>query len=193
VSWRSQAVAERPWLVTAIVLAAVVHLVAVLAMPRLAPNDAFRRLAALGPINAFHPLPRALPGAEIVPYNDPAAATGACRYDLAWGPLHVRAKLTGDLFVSLSFHSRHGRVFYALTDKAATRQEFDLFVLTAEQLVAMQAKDAGDEPPKELRVVSPNRTGFVFARALSPLPGAYDEAAHQIAALDCIIEPSAAP
>jgi uncharacterized membrane protein len=182
-------VAERPWLITALVLAAAVHLVAVLMMPRLAQKDAFLRLAAVGPINTFHPLPRALPGTELTPFNDPATAMGVCRYDLAAGPLHVRAKLIGDGFVSLSFHARHDKIFYALTDKAAQHQDFDIYVVTADQLAAMQAKDVPDEPPKALRVLAQERRGFVFARALSPLPSAYEAAAEQIAAIHCDIEP----
>jgi uncharacterized membrane protein len=186
-------VAERPWLITALVLAAAVHLVSILLMPRLAPKDAFLRLAAVGPINAFHPLPRALPGTELTPFNDPATATGVCRYDLAQGPLHVRAKLIGDGFVSLSFHERHDKIFYALTDRAAQHRDFDIYVVTAEQLAAMKAKDVPDEPPKGLRVLARDHRGFVFARALSPLPSAYDAAAQQIAAIDCGIEPLGTP
>jgi uncharacterized membrane protein len=186
---RAPAVAGRPWLLVCLALAGVVHLVSILAMPRLAPDDAFRRLAALGAVNEFHPLPRAKPGAELFPFNDPAVAAGACLYDLKDGPLHVRAKLIGDSFVSMSFHTRHGLLFYALTDKAATRQAFDIYVLTAEQLAAMQAKDSEEEPPQELRVVSSARKGFVFARALSPQPSAYEDASAQIEAMSCAIEP----
>ena len=182
-------VADRPWIVTALVLAGLVHIASVLAMPRLATKDAFGRLAALGPINEFHALPRAVPGTERGPDNDPGVAAGACLYDLAGGPLHVRGKLVRDGFVSLSFHGRHGNVFYALTDTVATRRGFDIFVLTPDQLAAMQAKDTEDEPPQELRIVAPTAKGFVFARALAELPSAYEEAAGQIAALNCAIEP----
>jgi uncharacterized membrane protein len=188
---RAPAVAGRPWLLVCLVLAAFVHIVSILAMPQLAPRDAFRRLAALGAANQFHPLPRAAPGAELFPFNDPAVATGVCVYDLKNGPLHLRAKLIGDSFVSLSFHTRHGVLFYALTDKAATRQAFDIYVVTADQLAAMQARDSEDEPPQELRVVSSSRKGFVFARALSPQPSAFDDARGQIRAVTCGIEPIA--
>ena len=96
---------------------------------------------------------------------------------------------SSDGFVSLSFHSRHGTVFYALTDRATTRGGFDLVVATADQLAAMEAKDTDEEPPQELRVLAPGRKGFVLARALAPQPSAYDDAAAQIAEMTCAIEP----
>ncbi|MBV9702663.1 MAG: hypothetical protein JO163_08045 [Methylobacteriaceae bacterium] len=186
---RGQAVADRPWLIAALVLAGFVHIASVLAMPRLAQDDAFARLASAGPLNEFHALPRPEPGAELVPFNDPAFSAGVCLFDLSEGPLHVRARLISDSFVSLSFHSRHGTVFYALTDKATTRRAFDLFVATADQLAAMEAKDTEEEPPQELRVLASGKKGFVLARALAPQPSAYEDAAAQIAEMNCSIEP----
>lgn len=190
---RAQAVAERPWLIACLVIAGLVHIVSILAMPQLAPRDAFLRLGGVGALNQFHALPRAAPGSELTPFNDPAVAMGVCPYDLGQGPLHVRGKLLTDSFVSMSLHGRHGVLFYALTDKAATRQAFDIYVLTAQQLKDMQARDSEEEPPQELRVVASEREGFVFARALSPQPSAYEDAAAQIAALTCAVDLRPAP
>jgi uncharacterized membrane protein len=192
VTLRDRAIAERPWLLASLLLAGMVHILSVLAMPRLAPNDAFQRLARAGTLDEFRPLRPPAPGDELGPYNDPAVAVGVCRYDLAAGALRVRATLTLDSFVSLSFHGRRGQVFYAMTDKAATRRSFDVVVATAEQLSAIRAKDTDEDPPQDLRLLASARKGFVYARALAPQPSAAQDAAAQIAAISCRIEPIAA-
>ena len=70
------------------------------------------------------------------------------------GPLRVKAPIERSGFVSLSFHTRRGGIFYALTDKAATHGALEALVLTEDQLRALQAKDDEDTPVQELRIVS---------------------------------------
>ena len=74
-------------------VAGVVHLVSILAMPELAPHDAYTRLSALAKPSEMTLLPRALPGHEIAPFEDPALAQAVCLYDLSNGPLHLHADL----------------------------------------------------------------------------------------------------
>lgn len=178
-------VGDRPWLLIGAVLAGVVHIVSVLAMPRLATGDAFARFARGGPSNTFRTLPPATPGAEKGPYNDPSLATGVCVYDLSQAPLRVRAALRGGTFLSISFHSRRERVYYAMTDKAATRRKFDVVVATPKQIDALKAKDNPDDPSEELRLVSPEKTGFIYVRALASDPSDMRNAEAQIAAVSC--------
>lgn len=151
-------------------MAGFVHLVSVLAMPQLAPHDAFARLSvfAKGPAPVL--LPQALPGKQITPFEDPALAEAVCIFDLGRGPLHVQADLDHKELLTLSFRSRTGRVFYAMTDKAAIKGKVDIMVMTAAQLAAAQANDDEDNPPQELRIVSPQATGFVLIKALAPYP-----------------------
>ena len=151
-------------------IAAFVHLISIMAMPALAPHDAFTRLSAFATSNQPVLLPRPLPGQEITPFEDPAVAQAVCLFDLSRGPLRVRAALGGDALLTLSFRSRTGRVFYAMTDKAAVRGKIDIRVLTAAQLQAVQAEDDEDNPPQELRLVAPQMKGFVLIAALAPYP-----------------------
>lgn len=181
-------VGNRPWVLVALLLAGVVHIVSILIMPHVAPDDAFKRLSRGAKINSFRALPEVSPGSEVLPYADPALATGACVYDLSEGPLHLYATVKGGMFMSLSFHSRHDRVFYAMTDKAATRRLFDVVVATPSQLEAIKAKDNPDDPPQELRLVSPERTGFVYARTLMADPSDRKNAIAQIQQTTCEID-----
>ena len=183
-----------PHAVAVLLIGAAVHLVAVLAMPRLAARDAFARIAAVAPVGDMTALTSgraaAIPkagdaAADLLPGLDPASALAACRYDLALGPLKLRAAMEPDRFVSLSFHSRHGAIYYALTDRAASRGKLDVVVLDARQLEKAEAQENEDEPNQDLRLIAPEREGFVLVRALARDSGAMDEAQARLKAVSC--------
>jgi uncharacterized membrane protein len=175
----------------AAMIAALVHIVAVLIIPLYATHDAFARLSQLGPVNATIALPQPSPQERLIPYGDPAVASAFCRFDLADGPLRVKTPVDGSGFASLSFHTRRGSIFYAITDKAATHGMLEALVVTEEQLRAISAKDDEDVPVQELRVVSTAKQGFVLMRALSEEPSLYPRAQAQARSLTCVNEPLA--
>jgi uncharacterized membrane protein len=168
-------------------MAGLVHLISVLAMPQLAPRDGFTRLAAFAKARQPVLLPQPLPGHEVTPFEDPTLAQAVCLFDLSHGPLRVGASLDQDALLTLSFRSRTGRVFYAMTDKAAVHGKIDIRVMTAAQLAAAQAQDDEDNPPQELRLVAPQPQGFVLIDALAPRPS--ERAAAEARALSVICAP----
>jgi uncharacterized membrane protein len=173
----------------AAMIAALVHIVAILIIPLYAANDAFARLSRLGPVNATIALSQPSPQERLIPFGDPAVANAFCRFDLTAGPLRVKAPVDGSGFASLSFHTRRGSIFYAITDRAATRGMLEALVLTDEQLRAVSAKDDEDVPVQELRVVSNASQGFVMMRVLSEQPSLYSRAENQARSLTCTNEP----
>ena len=172
------------------VLAAITHGAMVLLIPTVAEHDAFSALSALAPLGTTLTLPRAAPGLRHFPYLDPAAASAFCRYDLSAGPIRVRAPLGNGGFVSISFHSRRGEVFYALTDRAAARGKLEAVIATPLQYRALTAAEDEDNPSQDLRIVAPGEEGFVFARVFSELPSLYAQAETQARALQCLPEPT---
>jgi uncharacterized membrane protein len=172
----------------AAMIAALVHIAAILIIPLYATGDAFARLTPLGPVNATIALEQPGPRARLIPYRDPAVASAFCRFDLANGPLRVKAPADGSGFVSLSFHTRRGGIFYAITDRAATRGGLAALVVTEAQLRALEAKDDEDTPVQDLRVVSTAREGFVMIRAFSEEPSLYPRAESQARAMTCANE-----
>jgi uncharacterized membrane protein len=173
------------WLVAILCIAGIVHLATILVMPRIAPNSAYARLRAIGPVNKMSLLPAVEPGREILPFEDPATAIAACPYDLARGPVRLRGQLAPDAPVLLSFHGRYGQTFYAMTDRSALRGRVDVVIATRDQLDDIEANDAEDELPQELRLESPARHGFILLRALAERPSLMSEARDRLSSLTC--------
>ncbi len=169
-------------------VAALVHLIAVLAMPELAPNDAYARLSAFAKTAEPVLLPQALPGHALTPFEDPASVQAVCLFDLSHGSLHVRGKVDHEGLVGLSFRSRDGRIFYAMTDRGAVHGNIDVRVLTAAQLGALQEQDDEDNPPQELRLVAPQLKGFVLINALAAYPSERAAAEARALAINCAPE-----
>jgi uncharacterized membrane protein len=173
------------------VLAGLVHLSSTLAIPVVAERDAYARVEALGRPFAAVALPPASPAARVIPFADPAVAAAVCLYDLRLGPVRARAPLGRAGFAALSFHSRRGVVFYALTDRAANKGRMEALIVTPEQLRTLIAHDDEDNPSDDLRIVSPSAKGFVMARVLSESPDLMASAQTQAAAMTCASEPIA--
>jgi uncharacterized membrane protein len=176
-------------LLATLMIACVVHIVTILGLPHVAIRDSYARIASVAPINRLTALPEPMPGAELLPLQDPALARGACRFDLSAGPVRVRADVTGlDGLLTLSFHDRRGGSFYATTDRGALRGSIDILLLTRDQLTALEALDLEDEIPQELRLLAPTREGFVLAGSLALDPGDLDAARKRLALLSCVRE-----
>ena len=169
-----------PWALATLAIAGATHIVSILAMPRLAPKDAFARMAELAPTLANTPLPSA--GA---PFDDPALAQGVCRFDLTKGPARLRAALEPEELMLFSFQSRYGEIFYSMTDRGATHGRLDVLVLTRAQLDRVEQDDDEDELPQELRVVAPTQEGFVLLRSLAERPSESGDARRRVAAVVC--------
>lgn len=169
-------------------VAGLVHIVSVLAMPELAPKDAYARLVALAHQHQPVLLPQPLPGHAVTPFEDPAFAEAFCLFDLRQKSMHVTAKVTHDRLLTVSFRSRDGRVFYAMTDRAAVHDKIDVRIVTAAQLQALQAQDDEDSPPQELRLVAPQMKGFVLIKALAAFPSERAEAEARATSVSCVPE-----
>jgi len=178
-----------PFVATIVFVAGIVHIVSVLAMPAVAPQDALTRLAAVAPEgDGVVLLPAASPGREIMPYEDPSVALGFCRFDLGRGLYRVRTNIDGEHFIALSFHTRSGRVFYATTDRSALRGKIDIAIVNAAQLEALEANDPEDEPAPELRLQAPAASGFVLVRALAERRNELPNAEARVTSVTCAPE-----
>ncbi|MFG1464274.1 DUF1254 domain-containing protein [Xanthobacter sp. DSM 24535] len=163
-----------------LVLAGIVHLLSVLAMPRLAQASAYQRLAPLAPVNTLVLLPQS--GETVLPMTDPAFISAVCRYDLRQHPLKVKVPQTGD-YTSVSFYTNKGLPFYALNDQAAGRV-IELDLLSPAQRAALP-EDEEITAADRLIVESPSTTGIVLIRAFARYGDVRDTVRKQLAASSC--------
>ncbi|MEH3117990.1 MAG: hypothetical protein PGN25_10460 [Methylorubrum populi] len=178
-----------------LVIAGIVHIATVLAIPRFSEGDAFTRARASETLD--HPLRiHGLAGApaangEWLPNPDPGVSVGVCSYDLDDGPMRVSAQ-AGSLMLSVSMHSRRG-AFYAVTDQAAVRGGLDLVVMTRAQYDEALANDVAGEINRDVRIVAPARRGFAVVRVIAALPSERALADAAVQAVSCTIDSPAEP
>lgn len=149
-----------------IVLAAMVHIVVVLAVPAMASRTAFARLTDATDTARTRPVAWPEPGKAILPLQDPAVALAVCGYDLRDGPMRVRLPVA-ELVTTLSLHGEDGRAFYALTDRAAREGVLDLLVLTRSQLDETLRNEDEEDLPSYVRVLAPIERGIAVARVVT--------------------------
>ena len=172
---------------TGLVLSGIVHLAAVLMIPRLGERDAVSRLAVTMSSDRSELLTATQEGGRWLPSPDPAVAVAACAYDLGEGPVRVAAR-TGSMFESIAFHAKGGAVFFAVTDRAATRGSLSLVVMTRQQLDDALAEEDEAETSRDVRIVSPTAQGMVVVRTLAALPSLKAEAEAAAQAVTCTVD-----
>ncbi|WP_051953062.1 DUF1254 domain-containing protein [Methylocapsa aurea] len=188
-SWLDRFLAGLLWLLGVVFVAGIVHLVAIFTLPGLEANDAFGRLSKLAKPASLTLLPSPRPGAQNMPFEDPALAQGVCLFDLSQRALRLHGDVDADRLLTLSFRTPAGQVFYSMTDRGAQHGKIDVLLLSPEQLETLEAEaDDEDEPPQELRLLSPTRQGIIFISALASLPSERAEAEERIKAISCEAE-----
>ena len=182
------------WLLATALVALLTHLSAILILPAVATRDAAHRLDPLDRPGTMALLPQAAPGSTLVPFRDPTVVQGACFFDLATSPVRLKTTVAEGRLTTLSFRTREGQVFYAMTDRAALRGTIDIRLVSEAQLRAVEAGDEEDQGlPTELRLKAPSQRGLIIASALIARPGDREEAEASIKAIACHPEAIAAP
>jgi uncharacterized membrane protein len=147
-----------PWTLATLALAALVHLAAVWAVPRVIMAEVMRRMADQGGVNAawFPPRPDATSRAVVRPSPDLLYAT--CAFDLRDGPLQLSAEVPEGSYWSLSLFAANTDNFFVVNDLTAGGSHVDVVLV-----------EAGTPPPPQAgaRVVeSPSRRGVAMTRTL---------------------------
>jgi uncharacterized membrane protein len=156
------------YLVLGLVLAGLIHIVAVLMLPMLAPRNAQARLAALGPANSMIELPPAAPGRQAMPMMAPDVRYAFCRFDLTNGPVRLTATIADDLWL-ISLYTPQGENFYSVAGADMRRPQLDLIIVAADQTVEEAGVDAPESSDEVLVVNAPVNEGIALIRA--PLAG----------------------
>jgi uncharacterized membrane protein len=176
-------------LVCGLTLAAAVHIVAVLLAPTFAAAGPLSLVMREAPLHQMTLMPAPSPAFAGLPFTDPATAMSVCPYDLSGDPVRVKIA-AGDELMTLSFHAGDGRVFYALSDRAAQRGALDLVLMTRAQLDEALGLEDEDDAPRDARLLSPVLRGYVVARVLALQPGEMPGARVLASGLACAPDPA---
>ncbi|BAM90883.1 hypothetical protein S58_49040 [Bradyrhizobium oligotrophicum S58] len=169
--------------VVGVLLGGVVHLVSVLALPRISTQDAYSRLTPMTKLNAVTPLPLADPGNSPMPFMDPAFAMAICRYDLSEGPLKLTVPVS-QAYTSVSFYTRNEIAYYAINDRSAGKRVIELDLMTEAQHEDLP-EDEEITAADRLIIDSPSATGLIVLKALAAEPGLMPQAQASLAAASC--------
>ena len=178
-------------IVAGVVLGLVVHLVSVLALPRIATQDAYSRLTPMTKLNGVTQLPLADPQTSPMPFTDPAFALAICRYDLSNGPIKLTVPVS-QAYTSVSFYTRNEVAYYAINDRSAGRKVIELDLMTEEQHSALP-EDEEVTAADRLIIDSPTATGLIVLKALAPEPGLMPQAQASLAASRCTLQTEPVP
>ena len=160
------------WLLAGALLGGIVHLVAVLILPRTATQDAYSRLAPVAPVNAVTAVPQPRPQNELMPFMDPAFASAVCRYDLATGPIKLTVPIS-PAYTSVSFYTRRGVAYYAINDRSAGRRQIELLLMTAAQRAELPEEEDVTAADRLIVEIAERHRPYRDARAGA---GAWDDA-----------------
>jgi uncharacterized membrane protein len=169
-----------------VLLGGVVHLVSVLALPRIATQDAYSRLTPLTRQNTVTALPLASPNTAPMPFMDPAFAIAVCRYDLSGGPIKLAVPVS-QAYTSVSFYTRNDVAYYAINDRSAGRRVIELDLMTEAQHAELP-EDEDVTAADRLIIDSPTATGLIVLKALAPEPGLMPQAQASLAASSCKVQ-----
>ncbi len=173
-----------------VLLGGIVHLVSVLALPRIASNDAYARLSAMTKLNTVTALPLVDPSHAPMPFMDPAFALAICRYDLSSGPIKLTVPVS-QAYTSVSFYTRNELAYYAINDRSAGRKVIELDLMTEAQHAELP-EDEDVTAADRLIIDSPTTSGLIVLKALAPEPGLMPQAQAALAAASCKVQTDAA-
>jgi uncharacterized membrane protein len=173
-------------IIAGVLLGGIVHLVSVLALPRIATQDAYSRLSPMTKLNAVTALALADPNNTTMPFMDPAFAVAICRYDLAGGPIKLAVPVS-QAYTSVSFYTRNDVAYYAINDRSAGRKVIELDLMTEDQHADLP-EDEDVTAADRLIIDSPTATGLIVVKALAPESGLMAQALASLAASSCQVQ-----
>jgi uncharacterized membrane protein len=173
-------------IIAGVLLGGIVHLVAVLALPRIATQDAYSRLTPMTKLNAVTPLPATEPGNTPMPFMDPAFAVAVCRYDLSDGPIKLTVPVS-QAYTSVSFYTRNEVAYYAINDRSAGGRVIELDLMTEAQHAELPEEEDVTSADR-LIIDSPTSTGLIVMKALAAEPGLMIQAQASLSASSCRVQ-----
>ncbi len=177
------------FLLLTLVLAGLLHILAILALPHLSSQTAWQRLSKAGEPNTMVRLAPGKDGKQVLPMMAPDIRYAVCRFDLKDGPVRLITPTENDLWV-VALYTPSGENFYAVTAEDLVRPLFNLIIATENQTVIEEGVDAPVEADQVAVVRSPTFQGLAVIRA--PLKGQSEAASAEKALANAYCGPYSA-
>ena len=146
--------------------AAALHIMIILAGPGFTGNDAYTRIANLGEMQSFHPLPVA-PARSGAPFSDdPALRIAVCALSTAERPVRLFAP-AGVPFWSLGLFDRASNEVFSMNDRTSVGGALDVVVATPIQLNAIR-KALPEDLSQSILVEMADEDGYAVLRTFVP-------------------------
>jgi len=173
-------------LLIGLVGAGIVHIAVLLLLPQFSERDAWSSLAEAGDFYKAVRIDAGDGSQPIVKAAGPLFHASACRFDLANGPVHLRAPGTVP-FWSVSIYNRAGQNVYSFNDRATDKGALDFVVLTSDQMIEVR-KAVPKSFQKAIFVQVPIGEGIVLVRSFVPDPTWEEATSEFLARLACTEE-----
>ncbi len=136
------------WIIIGLLTAASVHILYVLLVPGMALESNVAALSGNAARNTFHVLP-ARSTSALMPGHAGDGVSAMCRIDLGKGKVGLSLQVP-DMYWTLAIYSQSGKQIYALNDKQAGVDRFDIEITRARSLIEMvtslgEVEEGGDE------------------------------------------------
>ncbi|MGL5447923.1 MAG: DUF1254 domain-containing protein [Rhabdaerophilum sp.] len=164
------------------VIAGLMHIAGLFALPRFAHEDAFSVFSRQASGDSITLI--AEENLRQMPFVDPHVAIGICKFDLTVGPFRVRTGLS-DTFLAVVFAREQHGILASVSDRAATSGALDVVLATSAQLERIALLDDGNEAIEEVRVPSTQTRGIAIIKVLVDRPSSRPVAEAVIRAVQC--------
>jgi uncharacterized membrane protein len=145
---------------------AILHIIATLVAPELAPSRAYELVSRDLPLNTMQVLPTVTPSSQRLPFMAPDARYAMCRFDTKNGSVALTATLPGPGWI-LALYSTAGDNFFTSIAQPGRRTDVSLLLVPSDDrfhgLTPAAAGTASGQEPSMLTV--PAQSGVAIVRA----------------------------
>ncbi len=143
----------------------ILHILATLATPQLAPAQAYGRLTSGVPLHTMTILPAVTPTSQKLPFMSSDAVYAICPFNTGNGPVSVTANLPAAGW-ALALYSPEGENFYVAVAQPGRPTNVSLLLSAADdRFTGLTPQAQGQSPRDASQLKLPAGKGFVLLRA----------------------------
>jgi len=171
------------WIIAGILLGLIIHLVIILSLPNLVPNNAWNILSKISTPGKLVILKRPKAMETNVLRLDPELVYAVCRFDLLQGPGSLSGKLPID-FWSVGIFDKTGVAIYSTTNRSGGDQNLDLGIFSPAQ-TRLLAEHQLTLKTGVIIVKAPSNEVYAVIRLATPHPAMWQRYKETLKQLKC--------